>query len=229
MSQKAIILLSSGLDSTVATLIAAHSYDLTLALTFDYGQRAAQREMETSSALCKLLQINHKIVRLPWLNEETKTALVDRSYDVPEPELKNLDSAEFDTASQVWVPNRNGLFISIAASYAEARDASFIIAGFNAEEGETFPDNSREFVDASNEALKYSTMKDVQVISPTIDLTKKEISEEFLKYDIPLDLFWCCYHGEKKLCGKCESCLRTIRAFKDSKNWNDLKGRFKTI
>ncbi len=229
MKRKAITLLSSGLDSTVATRIAIDSHDIVLALTFDYGQRAAKKEIDSAAALCKLLGVDHKVIELPWLKSETKTALVDTSCGVPEPELEELDSAGSDMASQVWVPNRNGLLVSIAASYAEARGASFIIAGFNIEEARTFPDNSKEFVEKFNETLKFSTLKDVELIGPTIDMTKGEIAKIFLEYDIPLDLFWCCYHGGDKLCGRCESCLRTIRAFKGTAAWKNFKGRFETL
>jgi len=226
MRRKAVTLLSAGLDSTVATALARKDYDVALALTFDYGQRAAAREIECAKSLCKLWSIEHKVIELPWLGDETHTALVDTGRSLPKVDSNSLDHDAESRAADVWVPNRNALFVSIAASFAEARGCSAIIAGLNTEEAGAFPDNSKEFVDASNELLKFSTRSDVRLVCPTVDMTKKDIAKQFASLEIPADSFWCCYEGSDSLCGRCESCVRTVRAFKSAKLWNMAEHRF---
>ena len=87
-----------------------------------------------------------------------------------------------------------------------------VIAGFNAEEAVTFPDNSPAFISAANKALSYSTLSRVQVLSPTSDLNKTEIVRLGMEIDAPLDLVWSCYEGGEVMCGVCESCMRLRRA-----------------
>ena len=115
-------------------------------------------------------------------------------------------------AELLWVPNRNGLFVNIAAVLTESLNAGFIVMGLNREEGESFPDNSSDFVKAVNKTLSYSTLKKIKLISYTMKMNKKEIVEIARKYKIPLEHIWSCYLGQKKPCHKCLSCLRLKRA-----------------
>jgi len=226
MKNKTISLLSGGLDSTVATALARQRYDVTLALTFDYGQRAASKEIEAARKLCEAWKIEHEVIDLPWLAAETHTALVDKNVPLPQTSAETLDTDAKSRAENVWVPNRNALFVSIAASFAEARKITKIVAGFNAEEAKTFPDNSKDFLDAANKLLMHSTKSDVSLVSPTIDMDKRDIASAYAELDIPFDNLWCCYRGEENLCGMCESCVRTIRAFKTAGLWDLIEGRF---
>jgi 7-cyano-7-deazaguanine synthase len=226
VSDKAITLLSGGLDSVVATTLAVRKYDVVCALMFDYGQRACAREIDAARRLCKELNIEHRIIEIPWLAAWTKTALVDEKAQIPAALPADLDTGAEKRAKAVWVPNRNGVFVSIAASLAESVGAETIIAGFNVEEGRTFPDNSAKFVKAANAALALSTLKRVNLDSPTLHMTKAQIAKEFISLELPPDLFWCCYDGGKKMCGHCESCARTIRAFKEIGRWETIAHRF---
>lgn len=213
--KRAILLLSGGLDSTVAAWLARSDLELVLALTADYGQKAARRELAASYAVARRLDIDHRTVFIPFLREASRGgALVDRHQDVPELSEEALDDpkAARDGADAVWVPNRNGVLIAMAATWAETNDVPYLICGFNAEEAETFPDNSPEFLAAQNAALSYSTRNGVQVISPTLGLTKTEIVQEGRRIGAPLDLVWSCYLGDDTPCGRCESCRRHDRA-----------------
>ena len=100
------------------------------------------------------------------------------------------------------------------------------IFGFNAEEGKTFPDNSAAFVNAANSALGFSTRSGVKILSPTLEMTKAGIARKFMELKIDPGSFWCCYEGGDKLCGRCESCTRTIRAFKEAGALEDIRNRF---
>ncbi len=210
-----VILLSAGLDSTVALAEFLHSGEQAVALTFNYGQRAAKQEIARAEQLAVYYGIQHVKIDLPFLAAVTHTALVNPAEDVPlvsSDELDQILSVTLGTAEKVWVPNRNGLFINIAAAYAESLGYGYVVAGFNAEEAVTFPDNSPQFVAATNQALGLSTLNQVQVISPTQNLNKMEIVEHGAKLQIPWHLIWSCYHGATTMCGECESCQRLKRA-----------------
>ena len=216
--RKSIILLSGGLDSTVAFKKALDETDLVLAITFDYGQRAAEKERTSSSSICSRYGVRHEVVELSWLTAITTTALVDRKQSLPGLESAQLDGeggATYESARKVWVPNRNGVFINIAAAYAESLGADIVVTGFNIEEAATFPDNSPQFIAAINGALSFSTLNKVQLISPTSGLNKAEIVALGQEINAPLDLLWSCYEGGERMCGLCESCMRLKRALED--------------
>ena len=202
----AITLLSGGLDSFVSTAIARKKHKIVLALTFDYGQRAVLREVRSARKICRMWNIPHKVIALPWLDEITNSALVNRKMAIPR-------QASKISAKAVWVPNRNALFINIAAAFAEALPAEYIVAGFNKEEGATFPDNSVKFVGAMNKTLAQGTLKKPKVVSYTLKMNKKEIARYAILNKLPISVCWPCYRGEKTLCGACESCKRFFSAF----------------
>jgi len=212
-----IVLLSSGLDSAVAFKLALDQWGVDLALTFDYGQRAAEKEIGQARQICERFKVRHEVIELPWLEDVTRTALVDRAEAVPTPTEKELDEIKgkaLETAHAVWVPNRNGTFINAAGSFADAFNIERIVCGFNAEEGATFPDNTPGFVEAINKSLYYSTENHARVYAPVIDLDKVGIIKKGASIDAPLDLSWSCYFSGEEPCGKCESCMRRARAFK---------------
>lgn len=217
---KAITLLSSGLDSVAALAIAAEDFDIEMAITFDYGQRAREREIEYSRKVCEHFEIEHRVIKLDWLSEITSTSLVNRDIEVPSLSFEDIGEtapAEITDASAkaVWVPNRNGVMLNIAGSFAESRECDYIVVGFNGEEAGTFPDNSLAYVQAMDRAFSYSTQNGVKILAPLIELGKTEIVRRALEAKAPLEYSWSCYHGEEIPCGECESCMRRARAFKN--------------
>jgi 7-cyano-7-deazaguanine synthase len=210
------VLLSGGLDSAVNLALAARHTRLLLALTFDYGQRAARPEIAASRGLCRALSVPHRVIRLPWLARLAhESPLVSRRRPLPRLNPRQLSSrkvASGKTARAVWIPNRNGLFLNIAACFAEALRADLILAGFNAEEAATFPDNSLPFVRALNRAFAFSTLRPPKAKSYTQKLTKPQIAALARKLGLPLNSIWSCYGGGPRPCGRCESCARLRRA-----------------
>lgn len=186
------------------------------AMTFDYGQRAAAREIAAAKQFCDRWHFHHTVIALPWLQQWTRTALVNPAAALPT--FTPTDQALNDwqrahaSASAVWVPNRNGVFIQIAAALAESVRAEWIVTGFNAEEATTFPDNTAEFVARTNAALALSTLSVPQVVSYTQAMTKAEIVQCACVRDVPLRWCWPCYEGGETWCGQCESCARFQRA-----------------
>ena len=203
---KGIILLSGGLDSLVSLGLGIKKYGISLALTFDYGQKALEQEISTSKMICDYYKIEHKVIKLDWLQSVTHTALV-ADKDLPE----GIDNPN-DSAKSVWVPNRNGLFLNIAGSFADGNDYDYIIIGANKEEGQTFPDNTQEFIDRVNAEFEFSTQTHPKVVAPLINYNKNDIVKQAIEHKIPLEFVRSCYSNGKKHCGKCESCTRLKNA-----------------
>ena len=218
----AIILLSGGIDSVVSLAGVINQYDKILALTFDYKQKAFEKEKNASVNISNFYNIEHRIVDVKWLGNISGSSL-NTADTLPNLDISDLDNINKTniSAKSVWVPNRNGLFINIAASFAEALGYDEIIIGANKEEAQTFKDNSSDFISAVNISLKNSCNKDISVSAPLINLSKNEIISEAIKLKIPFHLVNSCYSDEEKHCGKCESCLRLKRALKNN-NRDDI-------
>lgn len=210
---KGISVLSGGLDCTVATSIYAKDYDLT-AITFNYGQQSLTQELKHAKLICEELGMKHIVIDLPWLNEISNSSLTS-DKDIPEIEESDLDNYDIaiESAKSVWVPARNTVFCSIALAYAESIKAEIIIVGWDYEEAKTFPDNSKEYLDAFNETIKYGSFDNIEIKAPLIDMNKEEIVKKGKEVNAPMQLSYSCYVGKEKHCGSCESCKRRKRAF----------------
>jgi len=218
----AVVLLSGGLDSAVNLKQAVDDTGVAVALTFDYGQRAAAKEAAAASFMSQQLGVPHQLIALPWLAEISGSSLVDRGAEIPHlspDELEDSRVTTGETARAVWVPNRNGVFVNIAAAFAESMGAEKIVAGFNTEEAATFPDNSAEYVAAANEALAWSTLKKPTLLSYTQKLAKEDIVRLGRNIDAPILSIWSCYEGGADLCWSCESCVRLSRALNAAGLW----------
>lgn len=210
---KAVVLLSAGLDSSFNLLKASQELDVVLALTFDYGQRAAPRETRQARALAKQYGVAHKVVRLPWFKEFTRTSLVSKAK-VPTGRQVRIDSRaqSLRTAKSVWVPNRNGILLSIAAGFAEGLGANLVIPGFNLEEAQTFPDNSLAYLKTLDQTWAFSTASHVRTKCYSIKQNKTQIVAEGKRLGLPFAKLWPCYFAGRRWCGVCESCQRYSRA-----------------
>lgn len=215
MRKSSVVLLSAGLDSTVNFYAAMNETEVKLALTFDYGQKAAPKEIERSKTIANLLGVPHKVVELPWLKDLGASALTQDRMAIPAGKSA-LDNPNMSvqTAKAVWVPNRNGVFLNIAASFAESLHAQLVVPGFNREEAATFPDNSLDFIRSTRKAFSYSTANHVDVQCYTIAMAKNEIVDLGKKMRVPFESIWPCYQAHVRWCGECESCERSKRAFK---------------
>ena len=213
--KKAISVFSGGLDCCVATSVYDKDYEIH-AITFDYGQKAKNAEIKASKNICNKMGWKHEVIGLPWLSNISNSSLNtdDEIPQLSEDDLDNLDISS-KTASNVWVPGRNTVFTSIALSYAESIGAEIIIVGWNGEEGTTFPDNSKEYLEEFNELINVASHDNIEIKAPCIDLNKQEIIELGLNINAPIELSYSCYKGDEKPCGVCESCMRRKRAFKN--------------
>lgn len=217
MKNSCIILLSGGLDCVVSLALVREICTDILALTFNYGQKSFETEKKASSEIAEFYGIEHKIIDLPWLSD-ISTSSLNTSDEVPSVDMKNLDNIEITakTSNSVWVPNRNGLFANIGATYAEALNYNSVVIGANKEEAQTFRDNTKEFVAAINKSFENSLNKTVMFIAPLIDSSKDEIVKMGLELKVPFELIHSCYLNSEKHCGKCESCVRLKRALENN-------------
>lgn len=209
----AVILLSGGLDSALNLALASREKKARLALTVKYGQRAEMPELKAAESLCNYYGVQWKAVDMQWLGEVNPTGLTRNILKLPEPSFQDLDSTQsIQSMKAVWVANRNGVFLNLAAAYAEALGDEEVIVGFNREEASTFPDNSQDFIDSTNKALSFSTLNKVKVGSYTTEWDKTQIMKRALEIELPLQYVWSCYQSGPDRCWACESCKRSERA-----------------
>ena len=198
MNKKAIVLLSGGLDSLVALDIVLKEFEVVETLTFDYGQKSAEEERSAAKEIAKKYQINNKVIKLPFLKEITNNALTDDN------------NSSFNELKSVWVPNRNGLFLNIAACYWDSQDIDVIVFGANKEESGSFSDNKNEYVEICNSSFEYSTLKKPIVLAPCSNMNKIDLVNYMIDNNISFDLIKSCYRNQKELnkkhCSECMSC-----------------------
>jgi 7-cyano-7-deazaguanine synthase len=223
-----LVLLSAGLDSAVNLLIAMERGGVGMAVTVDYGQRAARREVEKSRALCEAYGVPYRVLDATWLAGFSQDALTTPQAALPPVDPGHLADASLmrETMRAVWVPNRNGLLVNMGACVAEATGLRWVVMGLNAEEGATFPDNSAAFVREANRALGYSTLSRIRLRSFTITWDKVAILREAVARELDFRYLWSCYNGEELMCGSCESCARLLASSRRLRATSRLKGLF---
>ncbi len=214
MSKRAVSLLSGGLDSsTVLAYALREGYDVT-ALTIDYGQRH-RKELDSSRKIATFYGVPHKILKLD-LRQIGGSALTD---DIPVPERK-LDQIGEEEIPVTYVPARNIIFLSVAASLAETVQANTLFIGANALDYSGYPDCRPEFFDAFSKAIvsgtKMGIEKGFHIEVPLQFKSKSEIALLADSLGVPIELTTSCYHGREKACGKCDSCLLRLKGFMEA-------------
>ena len=212
---KAIVLLSGGLDSATTLYIAKKQGFKVHALSFNYGQKHSV-ELQAAKEIAKQANVeSHKIVTLN-LDLWGGSSLTDANMDVKDGEL-NLSEIP-DT----YVPARNMVFLSVAASYAEAIGAQNIFIGVSQVDYSGYVDCRQDFIDAMENAINLGTVaavehnKPVKVHVPLINMTKAEEIKTGMALGVDYSITWSCYRGEEKPCGSCDSCLIRAKAFKEA-------------
>lgn len=209
MKPSAIVLLSGGLDSAATLYYALAKGYAARALIFDYGQRH-RREIRAARAVANAAQVPFEVVRIsmPWKG----SALLDNRVKVPSQGVRK------GVIPPTYVPARNIIFVSFAASFAEAVGAKAVFIGANAVDYSGYPDCRPEFFKAFQVAmdlgLKAGTGRGrVRVMTPLVDLSKVDIVRLGIQMDVPFGLTWSCYNGGRKICGSCDSCRLRAAGF----------------
>jgi len=208
--KKAIVLLSGGLDSATTLFYAKSRGYKVHALAFDYGQRH-NKEIRQAVRIARAARCDCKIVKigLPWKG----SALLDKKIRLPQ-NRNNIPPG----IPVTYVPARNIIFLSFAASYAEAIKARAIFIGANAIDYSGYPDCRPRFYAAYQEALKQGLKTGVEgapvrIYTPLIRKTKAQIIRLGVRLKVPYELTWSCYKGAAKPCGACDSCVLRAKGF----------------
>lgn len=212
-SNKALIILSGGLDSTVCLYLALSEFSSVEAISFNYGQRHLI-ELSRAKKIAKLVGVKHSILKI---NSHIfqGSSLTDFSISVPK---KSLQKKKLPNT---YVPGRNILFLSYAVSFAESRGIGNIYIGVNALDYSGYPDCRPEFIQSFQKSINLGIRGtidgEMKIITPLVNLTKKEIIELGDKFHVPINLTHSCYDPKKgKPCGECDSCLLRKRGIQQA-------------
>ncbi len=206
-STAALVLYSGGIDSTTALYWARNSYEQVQALSFDYGQRH-RVELALARRLTRRLRIPHPVLKVD-LRQVGGSALTNASIPLP----KFRRPGDFGTGiPRTYVPFRNGIFLALAAGWAEARGFTDIVCGFNTIDSPHYPDTRGSFVRAMERAIDLGTGArpkghPIKIITPLLRMKKSEIIRKGLSLGADYSCSVSCYAGSEVPCQKCSSCL----------------------
>lgn len=214
--KKAIVLLSGGLDSTTALYLAKdEGFDEIYAITFEYGQKH-DKELRCAIAIAKAAGVKeHKIVNL-LLNQWHGCALTD-----PDVEIGNGNADRTDTPV-TYVPARNMVFLSVAASWADAIGITDIYIGVSEVDYSGYVDCREEFIRAMENAINLGTVlgaekhQHISIHTPFMHMTKAEEILSGVRLGVDYGQTWTCYRGGERPCGTCDSCLLRAKAFAEA-------------
>lgn len=202
--KKAVVLLSGGLDSaTTAAIAISQGYDA-IAISFRYGQRHHRELLAAKKIVAKLNITEHFIVDVN-LSQWGASSLTDTSMDIPQ------KGVQPDIIPSTYVPGRNTVFIAIALSLAEAKNAEAIYLGINAVDYSGYPDCRPEYLAAYQKLASLASKvgvegNTIQLVAPLVEDSKLDIVRRALSLGVPIEDTWSCYQGGEKPCGVCDSC-----------------------
>jgi len=214
--KKAVVLFSSGLDSTTCLYWALAQGYTCETLSVSYGQRHV-REIDTARKIGQKLGIKQHFITLdlPWLSKGC--SLTNTSDVLPDVPLENIEKQGIPST---YVPGRNLLFLSLASSLADSIGADCIIAGPNAIDFSGYPDCTPDFYKAAASAINLGTKlgvsEGIEVLAPLMHLSKAEIVKLAASLNVPFELTWSCYAGGEKPCGRCDSCKLRAKGFEEA-------------
>jgi 7-cyano-7-deazaguanine synthase len=201
--KKQLLLLSGGLDSTVAAFESVRDgYDLSC-MTFNYGQKTYKKELECARKVAEIIGVKkHVLVDLPFLKDFGPIAMIEGKVFL-----------EYENRDLVYVPFRNGIMISIAAAYAESNDIPEILLCTHKSD-RICPDVTPEFLETLTKSINIGvkTNMGITVRSPFHSLTKTQIAARGYEIGVPFELSWSCYNSNEAHCGKCTNCIDRIEA-----------------
>ena len=214
---KALVLCSGGDDSTTCLGMAIDKYgkDNVIALSVSYGQKH-DKEIKAADDIAKYYGVEHLYLDLAKIFQYSNCSLLKSSdEEIPEESYASqLEKADGNPVS-TYVPFRNGLFLSSAASIAISKDCQVIYYGAHADDaaGNAYPDCSSAFNNAISEAIYIGSGNALRVEAPFVNLTKAQVVAIGLKLKVPYELTWSCYEGKDKPCGVCGTCRDRAQAF----------------
>ncbi len=210
MNQKAIVLVSGGMDSLVTVSIAANENHELFFLHMNYGQLTEDRELESFQALIDHYRPKDTLIAdLSYLKDIGGSSLVDLNMQISTSGIHN-------NIPSTYVPFRNAHLLCVAVSWAEVVGATRIYIGVVEEDSSGYPDCREDFIQAFNHLISFGTKPEtlIKIITPVIHKSKAEIVKLGNELNAPFHLSWSCYRSNDKACGVCDSCRLRINAFK---------------
>ena len=207
MKQKAIVLFSSGLDSTTVLYYAMSKGYECHCLIFDYGQKH-NKEVNNAKKFAESLHLNYHIVKtsIPW----DTSSLINKNKKIPE--HKQIKEG---FVPSTYVPGRNTIFLSYAISYAETIKAKKIFLGINAVDFSSYPDCTPQYLKSMQQVMK-ALNNGIEICAPIEKYSKSQIIKLGTKLKVPYEKTWSCYNGKNRPCGKCDSCKLRAKGFKEA-------------
>jgi len=209
---RAVILVSGGMDSATAVYEAIDRGYEPYFLHTSYGQNTETKELECARALAEEVDAEDFLhVETQHLAAIGDSSLTDDEMDVEE---ADMESEEIPSS---YVPFRNSNLLSMAVSYAEAQDCSAIFIGAHSEDFSGYPDCRPEFFEAFQQVIDVGTKPDteIELIAPFVEWSKTDIAERGLELDVSYEHTWSCYRNEAPACGTCDSCAFRLQAFQN--------------
>ncbi|MCI6497624.1 7-cyano-7-deazaguanine synthase QueC [Lachnospiraceae bacterium HCP1S3_C3] len=214
---KALVLFSGGVDSTTCLGMAIEKYGVenVCALSVSYGQKHT-KEIEASDKIAAYYGVEHIYLDLAKIFEYSDCSLLSHSdAEIPEEsyasQLEKTDGKPVST----YVPFRNGLFLSSAASIAISKGCDVIYYGAHSDDaaGNAYPDCSDAFNNAMSDAIYIGSGEQLRIEAPFVKWTKADVVKKGLELKVPYEYTWSCYEGGDKPCGKCGTCIDRAKAF----------------
>lgn len=213
---RAVVLLSGGLDSATALAIAKSRGFECHTISFDYGQRHRAELHAAQNLSVQLGASSHRVMNVD-MRAIGGSALTDQSIEVP------VEGVEDGQIPVTYVPARNTVFLSYALGLAEVLEAQHIFIGVNAVDYSGYPDCRPEYIDAYEKMANLATKAGVEgqkmhIETPLIDLTKAEIIQQGTAKGVDYSLTVSCYQADDhgKACGLCDSCRLRKQGFLDA-------------
>jgi 7-cyano-7-deazaguanine synthase len=222
MMSKAMVVLSGGQDSTTCLYWAKQKFESVRAITFSYGQRHAI-ELESARQIAKLVGIEHDLIelgsvfaRLSSLTDEDQKIPVAKNDDASSNNARQESATTAAELPSTFVPGRNILFLSLAASRAYVHNCDTIVIGVSQEDFAGYPDCRESFISSMETAICKGLDRQIRIAAPLMHLSKKETVE--LALSMPgcqeaLSLSTTCYNGAVPPCQECNACLLRARGF----------------
>jgi 7-cyano-7-deazaguanine synthase len=207
---KAIVVLSGGMDSSVALAHTLQEHEVLGALTFRYGSKHNDREWLAAQAIAAHYGVRIERADLDFVAKTFKSDLLETGGDVPEGHYADL------SMKRTVVPFRNGIMLAIATGYAESKGADAIVLGNHFGDHAIYPDCRPRFVDAMAQAMELGTYAQIKLLTPFVEKTKTDIARVGDVFAVPFALTYSCYNGREKHCGKCGTCFERKEAFADA-------------
>lgn len=215
---KALVLASGGVDSTTTLAEAIEKYgkDNVISLSVSYGQKH-DKEIQAAKTVAKYYGVEQMFLDLAKIFEYSNCSLLKQSTEeIPEESYaEQILETEGKKPVSTYVPFRNGLFLSSAASIGLSRDCEVIYYGAHADDaaGSAYPDCSPVFNEAMNAAVYEGSGHQIRIEAPFVHVNKAEVVRRGLALKVPYELTWSCYEGGDVPCGKCGTCIDRAKAF----------------